>query len=225
MVSSPEDEASPSTSNSPKQTDGTEVAFEPEEALQVDLPAPRVTYTSDQQKVLHVPIAFLEAELTHQLLNKVLQIPSSLNKEITGSQKKVLHFSGVVEKVQADKSHPSGSQGQDPMAELRSEVRNLQSQLEIMHITLKHLKGFFPETKTYDELKTNSPRIKAKAPPDLSIYNESAHRIMRTMNYEPLSNQILRGEEATAPPFEVIEATAGCHKMKQGVAILSRLKP
>ncbi|KAL4201021.1 hypothetical protein AMTRI_Chr02g256510 [Amborella trichopoda] len=103
------------------------------------------------------------------------------------------------------------------MVELRSEVRNLQSQLEVMHIASKHLKVFVPETKTYDELKTNAHRIEAKAPPDWSIYNEQAHQIMRTMNYEPLSYQTLRGEKATAPPFEVIEATTGCHKMKQGV--------
>ncbi|KAL4192835.1 hypothetical protein AMTRI_Chr06g174010 [Amborella trichopoda] len=103
------------------------------------------------------------------------------------------------------------------MAELRSEVCNLQSQLEIMLIASKHLKGFVPDTKTYDELKANAPRIEAKAPPDWSIYSEQAHRIMRTMNYEPLSNHILWGEEATALPFEVIEATTGCYKTKQGV--------
>ncbi|KAL4203738.1 hypothetical protein AMTRI_Chr01g105380 [Amborella trichopoda] len=103
------------------------------------------------------------------------------------------------------------------MAELRSEVRNLQSQLEIMYIALKHLKGFVPETNTYDEIKTNAPRIEAKAPPNWSIYIQQAHQIMRIMNYEPLSNQTLKGEEATAPLFEVIEAITGCPKTKQGV--------
>ncbi|KAL4187333.1 hypothetical protein AMTRI_Chr09g18490 [Amborella trichopoda] len=103
------------------------------------------------------------------------------------------------------------------MTELRSEVRNLQSQLEVMRITSKHLKGFIPKTKTYDELKINAPRIEAKSPADWSIYSEQAHQIMRTMNYDPLSNQTLSGEEATAPLFEVIDAIAGCHKAKQGV--------
>ncbi|KAL4181337.1 hypothetical protein AMTRI_Chr12g270690 [Amborella trichopoda] len=103
------------------------------------------------------------------------------------------------------------------MAELKSEVPNLQSQLEVMCITSKHLNWFVLETKTYDELKTNAPRIEAKAPPYWSIYSEQAHQSMRTMNYEPLSNQTLKGEEATAPPFEIIEATTGCHKAKQGV--------
>ncbi|KAL4192746.1 hypothetical protein AMTRI_Chr06g173490 [Amborella trichopoda] len=188
-----------------------------EEAPEVDLPTPTVTFTSNQQKVLHVPITLLEAELVHQLPQKVLQIPSSLNKEIIGCQKRILHFSGVVEEVHTDKSHPSGSQKQDPMIELRKAVRNLQSQLEIMRIASKHLMGFVPETKAYDELKTNAPRIIAKAPPNWSIYNKKAHRIMKTMNYESFSNQTLRGEEATASPFEIIEATTGCPKTKQGV--------
>ncbi|KAL4201673.1 hypothetical protein AMTRI_Chr02g217340 [Amborella trichopoda] len=103
------------------------------------------------------------------------------------------------------------------MAVLRSEIRNLQSQLTVMCVASKYLKGFVPKTKTYDEFKTNSPRIEAKAPPDWSIYNKQAHQIMRTMNYEPLSNQTLRGEEATAPPFEVIKAKIGCYKTKQVV--------
>ncbi|KAL4204020.1 hypothetical protein AMTRI_Chr01g107610 [Amborella trichopoda] len=114
--------------------------------------------------------------------------------------------------AEADKNQPSSSQGQDSMAELRGKVRNLQSQLEVMRIALKHLKGFVPETKTYDELKTNAPRIEAKAPPNWSIYSEQAHQIMKTMNHESLSNQTLSGEEATALPFKVIATTVGCHK-------------
>ncbi|KAL4196549.1 hypothetical protein AMTRI_Chr04g246680 [Amborella trichopoda] len=217
MVPSPGYEASPSTSKLPEQNDDLKVTHEPEEALKVDIATPRVIYTPDQQKVLHIPIALLEEELAHQPTRKVLQIPSSLNKGITCSRKRVLHFLGVVKEVQAYKSQPFDSEEREPMAELRSEVPSIQSQMEVMCIASKHLKEFVLETKTYEELISNAPQIETKAPPDWSIYNEQAHQIMRTMNYEPLSNQTLMGEEAATPPFKVIEAMVGFHKTKQGV--------
>ncbi|XP_020530455.1 uncharacterized protein LOC110008274 [Amborella trichopoda] len=79
----PKDEASSSTAipESPLHENEHEVTLQTKEVMGIDLPTPKVTYTPDHQKVLHVPIALLEAELAHQPPRKVLRFSYSTGRE------------------------------------------------------------------------------------------------------------------------------------------------